>query len=310
MPATRRCTAFGLDLHTDAPVRSLTAGHAQPTGRALHLRTDPASAGQPDWPHDGETLCDERLPNGSICFRIEAHAEAGYLIWGPDYGAHLLSRDGRLLRCATAHACEWERLLIAQVLPFAALLQGLEVLHASAVAIDNAAIALAGPSGAGKTSVALELCRLGNASFITDDVLALEASGDRLLAHPGPPIAGLDRAEAARLERTGGQRRSALWTNAHELMVRAEAASEPAALAALFLLDRRLDGPKEPRFAPLVGAGPLLASTFNFVLGGASRLRGLLDVCALAAAQRAERVIVGPAVDATALADAIAQRVT
>ena len=56
---------------------------------------------------------------------------------------------------------EWQRFLIAQVLPFAAALHGLEVLHASAVTVAGRALALLGPSGAGKTSLALALCRTG-----------------------------------------------------------------------------------------------------------------------------------------------------
>ena len=93
---------------------------------------------------------------------------------------------------------DWQRFLIAQVLPFAAALNGLEVLHASAVAFGDRALALIGASGAGKTSLALAACRLG-AELIADDVLALERREDRLLAHPGAPLAGVAHAEAERL---------------------------------------------------------------------------------------------------------------
>ena len=57
-----------------------------------------------------------------MIFRIEAHPEAGYLLSGREQGAHLLSADGRQLRCAPEGSPDnvWQRLLIAQVLPFAA----------------------------------------------------------------------------------------------------------------------------------------------------------------------------------------------
>ena len=86
------------------------------------------------------------------------------------------------------------------MLPFAALLQGLEVFHASAVVQGGEAIALLGPSRAGKTSLALELCARG-ASFLADDVLALETREDALFAHPGSPVAGVA------LEHERGRRR-------------------------------------------------------------------------------------------------------
>jgi len=52
--------------------------------------------------------------------------------------------------------------------------QGRLVLHASAVSWDDGAIAFAGPSGGGKTTIAAMLCRTG-ARLVTDDVLVLDA---------------------------------------------------------------------------------------------------------------------------------------
>jgi hypothetical protein len=202
----------------------------------------------------------------------------------------------------------WQRLLIAQILPFAALLHGLEVFHASAAVLDGHALAFVGPSGAGKTSVALELCRLG-ADFLADDVLALEIRDGELLAHPGTQIAGLDHAEARRLERAGEPRsEKVVAVNDRELLLRMRGGAEPAPLAALFFLDRRSDGPPSPRFEPVGDAQPLLGATFNFVLATPERLRGLLEVCALAAQCRVERIVAGPDVDATQLAGAVERR--
>jgi hypothetical protein len=52
----------------------------------------------------------------------------------------------------------------------------------------------------------------------------------------------------------------------------------------------------------------MLAASFNFVLDGPERLRRMLDVCALAARCRVERLSAGPGADATQLALAIEQR--
>jgi hypothetical protein len=60
--------------------------------------------------------------------------------------------------------------LLGRVIAFAALVEGRLALHASAVVIDGRAIALLGPKGAGKSTLALALVRLG-ARLITDDTL-------------------------------------------------------------------------------------------------------------------------------------------
>ncbi len=181
--------------------------------------------------------------------------------------------------------------------------------HASAVVLEGRAVALLGPSGAGKTSVALALCRQ-KGLFLADDVIALEPAGEQLLVHPGTPLAGLDRAEANRLRGTGqppGEQVLAL--NEREHLLRMNGAEGPVPLVALFCIDRRIDGPTHPRFEPVADAGQLLGCTFNFVLRTPQRLRGLLEVCALAARCRVERIIAGPDANADELAAALLQRI-
>jgi hypothetical protein len=247
-----------------------------------------------------------------VCFRIDSHPQAGYLIWGERRGSYLLSPDGLRLRCAPGCCprAEWERFLVGQVLPFAALVSGLEIFHASAVVLDGCTIAFTGPSGAGKTSVALAACRRG-AGFLADDVLALEARANELMAQPGTPLAGVDHGEARRLAEAGESLgEEVLGADAREQLVRIEGAVAPAPLEALFFLDRRSQGTGEPRFEPAADARMLLASTFNFVLDTPQRMRGLLDVCALAARRRVERILIPPSVDPGALAGAVLARMS
>ncbi len=287
-------TAFGLDIESQTPLALLAGASARRTGRALGVSV--SEGARLRWPASSQRLCDDFQPDGSLVYKIETDPQAGYLISGPEYGKHLLSRDGQLLQCDPEGLpdASWQRLLVAQVLPFAALLQGLEVFHASAVVRDGQAVAFLGRSRAGKTSLALELCRRG-ASFLADDVLAVECRDGRLLAHPGSPLAGVERvdgdSEIEMGEDMGGQ---VVAVNARERLVRVIGAAEPVPLAAMFFLDRRADGLPSPCFEPVADAQALLSATFNFVLATPARLQSLLEVCALAARARVERIACGP----------------
>lgn len=303
-------TAFGLDLDSATPLPFLQGGEgAQATGRPLRIvyRDEP-----PEWPGDAELISDDRDLEGNVIFQIEA-GEPGYRFHGPAYGCSVLAADGTEVRggCGEEGGFEgWQRLLVAQVLPFAAALQGLEVLHAGAVVVAGEAVALSGPSGSGKTSLALALQRRG-AELLADDVVAVERAGDGLLAHPGAPISGIDLAEAERLGTQGeGEHAGVLAVNARERVARAVLVPGPVPLGALFLLERRLEGPEEPSFEPEGDPRHLLASTFNLLLASPERLAGLLDACARLAARRVERVSFGPATDPDQLAAAIWARLS
>jgi hypothetical protein len=332
-----RATVFGLDVRADCPISFLEGARAAPTGRTLELSVAeaPASAdwpaGSADWPAGSaerpagsaerpagsaeiDLLCDQRNAGGAMGFQIEAHPLAGYRIWGPAHGTHLLSSDGRRLTSFPSDTdMGWQRLLVAQALPFAAALHGLEVFHAGAVLLEGAAIAFAGPCGSGKSSTVGELCREG-ADFMTDDAIALERSGAELLAHPGTPLASLDRNAARAREEPPGQEQEGyspqevVAGDARELMVRMPGAAQTAPLRALFFLDPRRDGPSRPRFEPSGDPRALLTATFNFVLGSPDRLQRLLDVCALLAGRRVERIVFGRGADPSVLAAAVRER--
>jgi hypothetical protein len=308
MDRMSRATVLGLDVWSDGPLRYLQGARAQATGRSLDVMVDRRACADLGWPRRTELISLQRRQDGSELFRIEADPETGYLLRRPGEAAHLLSADGLRLRCGLGEggADEWQRSLIAHVLPFAAALKGLEVLRASAVVLDGRAVALLGPSGAGKTSLALALCRLG-ASFLADAVLAVERVEGSLVGHPGTPVAAVDHSDPERLPDPVAHR-ELLALNARERLVQIGTAGEPAVLAALFFLDRSLDGPPQPSFEPMAGAQALLASTFDFVLEQRECLQRLLALSAVASRRRVERVRLGPSVDASTLAEALMRR--
>jgi serine kinase of HPr protein (carbohydrate metabolism regulator) len=63
-------------------------------------------------------------------------------------------------------------------------------LHATCVELRRTGIILLGPSGSGKSDLALRLIDRG-AHLVADDQLAVERRGDRLLGHPAEHLAGL-----------------------------------------------------------------------------------------------------------------------
>jgi hypothetical protein len=257
----RSMRAFGLDLDSDVAV----PGASRPTGermRPARLRLATQSEVESLWPPEGASQrCLHHFEDGSPAVLIEEHARVGFKLWGAGDGAHVVSKDGTEIVSAPEDPGDdrWLRFLIGQVLPLAALLQGLEIFHASAVAVDGGAVAFSGPSGSGKTSLALGLVDRG-ALFLADDVLALEMVDGQVVAHPGPAV-------AATLD--GQQKR----------FVEVAHADGSHRLRALYLLEG--PGPDaEPRLEPLREPHRLLGSTFNAIVVPPARLARLLDVCA------------------------------
>jgi serine kinase of HPr protein (carbohydrate metabolism regulator) len=64
-----------------------------------------------------------------------------------------------------------------------------ENVHASSVAIDGRAVLITGPSGSGKSDLALRLLDRGF-TLVSDDRTTVRREGDRLIASAPPQIAG------------------------------------------------------------------------------------------------------------------------
>jgi len=75
--------------------------------------------------------------------------------------------------------------LLGPVLGFVLRLRGVTCLHASVVAIDGVAVALAGPAGAGKSTAAAQFAGMGY-PVLSDDIATLEPAGAGFLVQPSP----------------------------------------------------------------------------------------------------------------------------
>ncbi|HEX6688746.1 MAG TPA: hypothetical protein VF085_08785 [Solirubrobacterales bacterium] len=149
-----------------------------------------------------------------------------------------LDRAAGVLECAPRDLSEldWQRVLLGRVLPNVSLAYGREALHAGAVESPHGVVALAAPSGTGKSTLATELVRRGW-PLCSDDVLVLETAGGEVLAHPGTPHVTL--AEGVAWPEPSG---ATLGVLAGERWVAIrDAQTRPTRLAAIFLFDRAAD---------------------------------------------------------------------
>jgi hypothetical protein len=205
------------------------------------------------------------------------HGAAGYVWRAPGWGTYRVSPDGRRAWCAPAHVptWRWQRMLVGQVLPLAALLHGLEVVHAGAVGIDGGAIVLAGDSGAGKSTLVAALLRRG-AGFLTDDVVALEPAADGLLAHPGMASMSLRRPAAAENAGVG----DLVGEDADEVRMVVPRVDGPLPVRAVLFVVRGSYAGVAAHALPASDFRPFLAMTFNRALVTPARLEQQFEVAA------------------------------
>lgn len=214
---------------------------------------------------------------------VDRAEDGGFRIWAPRHGCYRVSPDGLTVVGAppSGPVWRWERLVLAQVLPLAAALQGLEVLHASAVAVDGRVLAFTGGSGAGKTSTALHTVRRGG-TLVTDDVLAMELRDGVPVAFPGSTVARVDPMQLRPLPR---QERRALGpvvarSEKHHLALATARRSLP--IGAVYHIVRPVHDARSILITepdppdPL----PLLGNAFLTYLQDPSRLTNQLAICA------------------------------
>ena len=128
------------------------------------------------------------LPDGSPW--TEFHREnGGYRLRFPALADFVVSDDATRVRCEPAPETSdpvVQHLYLNQVLPLALSKQGKLVFHASAVEIDGGAVAFAGVSGRGKSTLAASFAIEGY-RFLTDDGLVVEPAARGHVALPSHP---------------------------------------------------------------------------------------------------------------------------
>lgn len=293
-----RGQAFGLRVSSPVPLAGVApAAEAGDGVREVRLSLVEAAELERRTGDRGARLFRQRLRDGRTVFEFEHHAVQGYRAIAPEFGVGRVSADGRSLDFAPHEGVprwRWERFLAARLLPLAALLQGLEVFHASAVVIDGRLVAFAADSGVGKTSLALELVHRG-ARLFADDVLVLDPSCPRATCHPGVGAVNLRDRRLTEMAERGDAPFEAILGRAGRTvraLIHTERSARP--LDRLYLI-RRETGPREPLLRPIGTADRLLAATFNFAIRSPSRLARQLEGCANVAQAAAVHELVIPA---------------
>jgi hypothetical protein len=312
-PSTWRGSAFGVQVESDFRIPCLQRGAGDAPGRTSLELVPVGKLARARSVPGGVPLLTRRFPDGRPMMTIHYDESAGYRIWAPRHGCHLVSNDGRRVRSALPKvpAWRWQRLLFAQVLPLAAKLQGLELFHASAVAIDGRAVAFVAPSGTGKTSVAAHLAASGM-PLVTDDVLALESTSDAVRAHPGAAMASLDPDEWRRMTDEGRKRLGEPMGRSDKIYLEVPLAHRSLPLRAVYYLGREARA-RTLRVEAIDPPAPdlLLASAFIAYVRSSNHLLNHLNVCArVAQSARIFRVVIPPAAGAVDVASAVEAHAT
>jgi hypothetical protein len=173
----------------------------------------------------------------------------------------ILVRGGREILVAPAPGCEpdLEPYILGSALGAICLQNGLLPLHASAVSLGSEAIAFAGPTGAGKSTMAAAIAARGHV-HVTDDLSVVRLPAEGLpLVYPGTRVMklcpdsstalGFDEAEAvtARLSHEKLRFRSGATT----------LSAQPDALAAIYFLE--LGDSADVIIEPLIGMHAIAA---------------------------------------------------
>ena len=175
---SRRFAIHGLAVQSDVPIE---APSLPDTGTA-DVRVQ---HGGPDRPAlAGEVICEIELPAGLGTY-VGTALNDGYALTFEAFAFHV-SHDLGLVRWwadgeeddAVGH------MVSGNVLAFLLQLREVALLHASVVVTPAGTLAFAGHSGAGKSTLAALFCESG-AQLLTDDVVRLDVTGDKVTAYPG-----------------------------------------------------------------------------------------------------------------------------
>ena len=185
------CSIYGLGVVANRPIP--TVPHSPITTADLRV----SFGVLPDWlasvePHEIETtyVADYTDDSGNPAFVFsKLHDGEFYRFSYADKTEFVVDRAGREVWTTWPAPLTLEdnaTYLLGPVMGFVLLLRGLVCLHASAIVVDDKAIALIGPAGSGKSTTAAAFAARGF-SVLAEDVVTLDDRGDSFLVRPAYP---------------------------------------------------------------------------------------------------------------------------
>ncbi len=194
--------AYGLDLRSSFPLPGMPVA-AESGLPALALELVAPARLLAAWSGgDGPPEWTGRLGDGCE-LKIERGIDGDFLFSYGDRARFRLDPLRERLDCAPLSAgLHWQQALLGRILPNIAIMRGYEALHAAAVDSPHGVVAVAAPSGTGKTTLALELLRRGWPLF-ADDVLTVGDGPEGVLGYPGTPHMNVAAGPVAALEPAG-----------------------------------------------------------------------------------------------------------
>ena len=276
----RHYHAYGVSICSELPLPLPEgASRTEPTLFELEIRAfDKALSGVV-----AEGLTVQHNPLSGFDF-VDFPDGSSYARW--DYvGEVYISRNGRSIACHPFPHTDSESFyvyLLGQALSFALVKGGFEPLHATAVVLDDKAVAFVGDCGSGKSTLAAGFLQAGH-RLLTDDLLLLQKTTRGILAYPGPAriklfpkVAGQFLADAS----TGvplNPKTQKQIIPLHDTQVCVEAMT----IGAIYVLASANKGNDSTvRITPLTEKQAfvsLLGNTFNRVIVDADRLRRQFD---------------------------------
>ena len=220
----------------------------------------PEATGTPDVEVSIGTLSVERPAEGSwsvVAAPDEVHG------WIPEGGGFRV-RGGREIVVDPMSGADDRALRLGIVGPLLGVIltqRGQFVLHASSVVVDGRAVAFAGPSGRGKSTLATAMARVGH-PLVADDITVIDTAGDEPVVLPGfarvklwPDSANVlgENADELPLLHPARTKRSLQLDDFHR---------QPVPLARCYLLE---DGPLEESLEPAAREAvlALIGSTYQ-----------------------------------------------
>jgi hypothetical protein len=218
------------------------------------------------------------------------HDGSTYARWDT-IGEFVVAADGGRITCRRLEESSLESFqvyMLGQALSFALVRQGFEPLHATVVVVDDQAVAFLGGNAFGKSSLAACFLEAGH-RLLTDDLLILRESRNRVLAYPGPPRIKLFPKIARRFLGLTASSRVQMNADTNKLILPIDEHrrfTAPIALDAIYALAAPRDACRSPGVSiemlpPREAFVELVKGTFNRRLVSQQRLERQFDFAAV-----------------------------